>query len=85
MLTAQPATIETVTSWHTAFGGLLGVQLLINTEAFLERRFAVTRSSLPSRLKSPAATDTGLLPTPKSVFGPKLPIPSPNSAETVWE
>src|SRR5437588_572230 len=39
---------------------------------------AVARSSLPSRLKSPTATDSGPLPVPKSVAAPKLPLPVPN-------
>ena len=53
----------------------------IETVALL--RFATARSSLPSPLKSPTATETGALPVPKSVFAPKLPVPVPSRIETV--
>ena len=44
---------------------------------------AVTRSSLPSRLKSATATDSRPTPVVKSVLAPKPPLPSPSSTLTV--
>jgi hypothetical protein len=48
----------------------------INTLA--ELTLVMARSCLPSPLKSPTATDWGLVPVPKFVAGLKLPTPSPN-------
>src|SRR5262249_43677742 len=51
----------------------------------LEKKFAVARSGLPSRLKSPTTTELG--PDPTSTGEPwgcvKPPIPSPNKIVTV--
>ncbi len=44
---------------------------------------SVAKSDLPSPLKSPTATERGLLPTVKLVAGAKLPVPVPNSTETL--
>src|SRR5437762_10808869 len=37
---------------------------------------------MPSAFRSPIATETGTLPVPQSVFGPKLPSPLPSSTDT---
>ena len=44
---------------------------------------ATTRSCLPSLLKSPTATELGLSPTIKLVAAPNVPLPFPNSIETL--
>ena len=45
----------------------------------------MARSCLPSPLKSPTATEKGLVPAPKLVAAPKLPVPSPNKIDTLFE
>ena len=45
--------------------------------------FATTRSSLPSPLKSPTATEWGLMPTAGDEARVKLPVPSPSRMYTV--
>src|SRR3989442_15450661 len=45
-------------------GGVAGV-LFISTETSLDARLATARSSLPSLLKSPSATEVGPRPAPK--------------------
>src|SRR5262249_2117945 len=52
----------------------------------LELEFAVAKSGLPSRLKSPTATERG--PDPTLTGEPaalKTPTPSPNKSVTVWD
>ena len=44
--------------------------------------FATARSSLPSPLKSPTATEIGSLPEPKFVAALKVPSPLPSMTET---
>src|SRR5205814_478249 len=46
---------------------------------------ATARSCLPSPLKSPTATELALPPAPKLVGAPKLPAPSPNKIDTLFE
>src|ERR1043166_4427361 len=46
---------------------------------------ATARSWLPSPLKSPTATGTGLGPVTKFVAALKLPAPSPNKIDTLFE
>ena len=50
-----------------------------------ESRLVTSRSSLPSRLKSPSATEDGRAPVRRSTWGPKTPLPSPKSTLTVPE
>ena len=45
-------------------------------DTLFESVLAMARSCLPSPLKSPTATDSGLAPAPKSVAALKLPAPS---------
>src|SRR5262249_39024402 len=56
-----------------------GVVSLTQTEP----RFASARSSLPSPLKSPTATEIGRLPGEKADFATKLAAPAPGRIETV--
>src|SRR5437660_371776 len=75
--------------WYhaTMFGGG-GVQVRHcrnKTDTLFEPSLAVARSCLPSPSKSPTATERGLLPTPKLLAAPKLPVPSPNKIETLSE
>src|SRR6185436_307423 len=52
----------------------------------LEPKFAVARSGLPSRLKSPAATETAVPAPSGEVAGwLKLPVPSPSIIVTLLE
>src|SRR6266404_9779511 len=55
------------------FAGALP-QLFRRIDTVEPSTFATARSSLPSPLKSPTATERGVLPAPKSLFGPKLPV-----------
>ena len=59
------------------------LRLRIKIETF-ELKLAVARSCLPSPLKSPTATERGLLPAPKLVGALKLPAPSPNKIDTLF-
>src|SRR5712664_3294630 len=59
--------------------------LLINTETSLEKPLATARSSHPSPLKSPTATETGLSPAAKLSAAWKVPSPFPRSTETLLE
>src|SRR5206468_1744930 len=54
-------------------------------ETLLELKFATARSGSESPLKSPTATDSGALPTPKLVAVPKVPSPFPSRIETLLE
>src|SRR3954469_13876647 len=45
----------------------------------------VTKSGLPSWLKSATATDSGPAPTPKLVAAPKLPVPLPSRIDKLAE
>src|SRR4051794_10324072 len=66
--------------------GILGVPgSLRSTDTLLDSSLVTARSGRPSPFRSPTATDVGLEPTAKSVFGHRLPVPSPNSTETVFE
>src|SRR5262244_2069181 len=56
-----------------------------NTETLLELALATARSSAPSPLKSPTATETGVLPTVRLCAGWKLPSPELKSTETLFE
>jgi hypothetical protein len=47
--------------------------------------FATARSSLRSRLKSPATSECGWSPTAKEGAGAKVPAPFPNRSETLSE
>src|SRR5438876_885302 len=58
-----------------------GWQVLRRTDTLLEE-VAVARSCLPSRLKSPTATELAYEPAPKLVAAPKLPFPAPSSTDT---
>src|SRR5258708_19102448 len=69
---------------------LLTSVLFTSTETLLglpkeTPELATARSSLPSQLKSPTATDRELDPAPKSTAGPKVPSPLPSSTETLFE
>src|SRR5258708_4804469 len=57
--------------------------LLISTETLLELALATAKSSRPSRLKSPTATEEGGLPAGKLRASWKLPSPLPKSTETL--
>ena len=52
------------------------------TETLFPPWFAVTRSSAPSPLKSPTATEPGVVPTLKFAAVPKAPVPVPSKTET---
>ena len=54
-------------------------------DTLFESVLAMARSCLPSPLKSPTATEMGLVPTPKLVAAPKLPAPFPNKIDTLAE
>src|SRR5262245_62409109 len=54
-------------------------------DTLLEPALAVARSRLPSLLKSPTATEKGLVPAPKLVAVPKPPVPLPNRMDTLLE
>ena len=45
-------------------------------------RFATARSNFPSALKSPTATEAGLVPTVKNTANPKVPSPAPSRMRT---
>src|SRR5260370_42541762 len=59
--------------------------LLISTETLLELKLATARSGNPSRLKSPTATDTGVLAARKLRAARNLPSPLPKSTDTSVE
>ena len=63
--------------------GVDDVQLFSRIETVLLDSFATARSSLASPLRSPIATEYGVVPVPKSVFPPKLPVPVPIRIERV--
>src|SRR5450432_3706005 len=65
--------------------GVVVVQSRDKIDTLFESRLATATSCLPSPLKSPTATEKGLLPAPKLVAGLKLPAPSPSKIETVVE
>ena len=67
----------------SVFAPKLPVPVPSRIETVSLSRFATARSSLPSPLKSPTATEPGPPPVPKSVFAPKLPVPVPSRIETV--
>ena len=46
-------------------------------------RSVTARSGLVSPFRSRMTTNHGLAPVAKSVFAPKLPVPSPSSTDTV--
>src|SRR2546430_1724923 len=58
---------------------------LITIETLPEEPLATARSCLPSPLKSPTATESGLEPVGKSIAALKLPSPLPNKIDTVFE
>ena len=62
----------------------LGV-LLSSTKTLLESKLTTARSSFPSPLKSPTATDDGTLPAAKFRAAWKVPSPLPSSTETLLE
>ncbi len=51
--------------------------VLSNRLTVLNSSFVVTRSGLPSRLKSPTPTRTGSFPVMYSSLAPKVPSPRP--------
>src|SRR5207302_1723940 len=57
--------------------------LLINTETLLELKLATARSGRRSPLKSPTATEAGLVPAPKACGAWKVPSGLPSSTVTV--
>src|SRR5438128_2486728 len=59
--------------------------LLISTETLLEKSLVTARSGLPSPLKSPTATEEGLVPVAKLCAGWKVPSPLPSSTDTSLE
>src|SRR5207245_2805946 len=61
------------------------VPLPNRTDTLLESALAVTRSGLPSLLKSPTASEPGLVPTPKLVAAPKPPVPLPSRMDMLLE
>src|SRR6266851_1356709 len=65
--------------------GAYGCVVLISTETLLELKLTTARSGNPSRLKSPTATDTGVLAARKLRAARKLPSPLPKSTETLLE
>ena len=54
------------------------------TETLFAPWFATARSSRPSWLKSPVATEMGNAPVVKSVFAPNEPLPWPRRTETLF-
>ena len=58
-------------------GWLVGLHPPRAIETLSELRLATARSSLPSPLKSPVATDIGFVPTLKPDVCEKLPVASP--------
>src|SRR5215472_13375785 len=59
--------------------------LLISTETLSEPKLATARSSTPSPLKSPTATEVGSQPAPKFRAASEVPSPLPSSTETLLE
>jgi len=55
------------------------------TDTLFELKFATARSGLPSPLKSPTATETGLEPTATGAAAVKAPVPDPNNTDTLFE
>src|SRR5947207_15657606 len=66
-------------------GVAVTVLVFISTETVLEPRLATARSGLPSPLRSPTATDAGLVPAAKANGARKVAAPLPNSTETLLE
>ncbi len=64
---------------------LVAVQFDNSTEIVLGLEFAAARSCLPSWLKSPTATDLGLLPIVYDTCVLKVPVPVPISTDTELE
>src|SRR5262245_54849287 len=62
--------------------GLLSVN---RTETLWDAIFVVTRSGFPSPFQSPIAIETGWVPTAKLLGTLRLPIPSPNRIETLFD
>ncbi len=62
---------------------ILGVVLRRTETLLLPPPFPVTKSDLPSPLKSPTVTEKRLIPATKLVGVPKLPVPVPTSTETL--
>src|SRR3989440_11987330 len=56
-----------VAAMRVSGGGKVPSPLLSSTETVLESKLATARSGLPSPLKSPTATETGLAPATKKV------------------
>src|SRR5439155_2781872 len=78
LLTAGGAAVMVVSG-----GVAVTVLVFISTETVLEPRLATARSGLPSPLRSPTATDAGLVPAAKKTSGGReVPPPSPSSNET---
>src|SRR2546425_304601 len=68
------------------FIGVLLISIAMTSRTGPNATAGVTgRSSLPSPLKSPTATDTGALPAVKVSAARKVPSPLPNSTETSLE
>jgi hypothetical protein len=71
-------------------GSKLGVaqlepQALSRIDTLSDPWLATARSGMPSPLKSATATEAGVVPTPKFVAMPKVPVPLPNRIDTVAE
>src|SRR5262245_10063895 len=88
----RPCQVTFPTSTELGAGVPVGVgvgvgsrQLFSSTDTVAEPLLAAARSGLPSRLKSPTATDCGHVPTPKLVAAPKPPVPLPSSTDTLAE
>jgi len=61
------------------------LQVFRRIDTLAEPWFATARSGMWSPLKSPTATDAGVVATMKFVAAPKLPVPVPNRIDTVPE
>jgi len=61
------------------------LQVFKRIDTLAEPWFATARSGVPSPLKSPTATEAGVVATLKLVAVPKLPAPVPNRIDTVPE
>src|SRR5207237_10033896 len=59
--------------------------LFRSLDTLLESPFVDTKSSLPSPLKSPTATESVDMPTAKLVAAPKLPVPGASKVKIFGE
>src|SRR5437870_540243 len=70
-----------------AVGALVGVGVGPQSRNKIDTlgTLVTARSCLSSPLKSPTTTELALAPAPKLVGAPKLPAPSPNKIDTLFE